>query len=115
MRNRVVGDDIVFGNFEFRWKFIRAVLGGQNVYLALNPFVDIGRVIAPIEVDKGLVAPGEIYANYFTANDEKFHFTYGCGLHIALNENFVLALNYGFAADKQDGDRGLYIGTNWLF
>ena len=44
-----------------------------------------------------------------------FHFTYGCGLHIALNENFVLAINYGMAANKQDGKSGLYIGTNWLF
>ena len=117
MRNRVVGNDIAYGNFEFRWKVIRTVVGKQNLYIALNPFVDIGRVIDPIDVDQTLVQldPGESLTDYFSGNDETFHFTYGCGLHIALNENFVLAINYGMAANKQDGKSGLYIGTNWLF
>ncbi|MFC2114413.1 hypothetical protein ACFLRI_03600 [Bacteroidota bacterium] len=114
MRNRVVGDDIVYGNCEFRWKFIRRVIAKQNVYLALNPFVDFGRVIDPVDVDLSNVPAAESI-NHFSGKDETFHFTYGCGLHIALNENFVLTFDYGFAANKADGNHGTYIGTNWLF
>ncbi|MEA3495499.1 MAG: hypothetical protein U9R42_05625 [Bacteroidota bacterium] len=115
LRNRIVGDDFVFGNFEFRWKFLKTVIKNQNVYLALNPFVDAGKIIDPIDIDKSNIPASVTLSNYFDESKDKFHFTYGCGLHIAHNENFVLSINYGIAADKNDGTKGLYIGTNWLF
>ena len=43
------------------------------------------------------------------------HWGFGGGLHLALNENFIIAVDYGFAARKQDGDSGLYINLNFLF
>jgi outer membrane protein assembly factor BamA len=116
MRNRVVGDGFAYGNFEFRWKFLRTVVFNQNLYLALNPFVDAGMVVDEQEVNfDNISKTSDFYKEHFTNESEKMHFTYGCGFHIALNENFVLSLNYGIAADKADGDKGLYIGTNWLF
>ena len=39
----------------------------------------------------------------------------GAGLRIALNENFILAIDYGFATNKQDGLKGLYINVGNLF
>lgn len=114
MRNRVVGDAFAYANFEFRYKFFKTVIGGQNIYLAINPFVDMGKIVKPIEVSLDKVPQAEKDL-YFSNNTEKMHLTYGCGFHIAMNENFVLAINYGFAANNQDGTHGLYIGTNWLF
>jgi len=32
-----------------------------------------------------------------------------------LNENFIVALDVAFAAKKEDGKMGLYIGIGWLF
>jgi len=32
-----------------------------------------------------------------------------------MNENFVIAMDYGMAADKQDGKSGFYMGLNYLF
>jgi hypothetical protein len=32
-----------------------------------------------------------------------------------MNENFVIAAELGFPADKRDGGMGIYIGMNWLF
>ena len=32
-----------------------------------------------------------------------------------MNENFVVAVDQGYAMDPRDGDQGLYIGMNWLF
>jgi hypothetical protein len=36
-------------------------------------------------------------------------------VHFAINENFIVAVDYGLAAKKEDGDSGLYIGLNFLF
>ena len=40
---------------------------------------------------------------------------YGGGIRFALNENFIVAVDYGMAAKKEDGKSGLYINLNWLF
>lgn len=115
LRDRLIGDGIFYSNFEFRWKFIRTKIGKQNIYIALNPFFDAGRVVRLIELDESKIPLDEVASNYLTGNKEKFHFTAGCGLHIALNENFVISANIGKALDLQDGKIGVYIGTNWLF
>ena len=46
---------------------------------------------------------------------EKLHLGYGAGIHFALNENFVVAFDRGYAANIRDGDKGLYIGLNFLY
>ena len=51
MRNRVVGDGIVLGNAELRWKFLQTVVFNQNLYLGTNLFADVGKVVDEIEVD----------------------------------------------------------------
>ncbi|MFH1851848.1 MAG: BamA/TamA family outer membrane protein [Candidatus Neomarinimicrobiota bacterium] len=108
MKNRVVGNSIAFGNLELRWKFLRTVVLNQNLYLALNTFVDGGRVLTPYST-----------AGYdpdaVSGPDEGLHLSYGAGLRIALNENFIIAVDYGMAADKQDGSSGLYIGLGYLY
>jgi hypothetical protein len=43
------------------------------------------------------------------------HYSVGGGLRLAMNQNFIAALDYGIALDKQDGDSGIYIGLNYLF
>jgi hemolysin activation/secretion protein len=115
LRNRLIGEGIAYGNVEFRWKFLKGVLWKQNMYLALNPFVDGGLVVQKVWVDQSLVPPGENIPDYFTGQKESFHFSTGCGLHFALNENFVVAADVGYALSGQDGGLGVYIGINWLF
>ena len=43
------------------------------------------------------------------------HVGVGGGLHLALNQNFIITADYGFAIKKADGDTGLYINLNYLF
>jgi len=119
LRNRVVGDGTAYGNFEFRWKFFNANWFNQNFYFALSTFFDTGRVIKDYEVQDKL-SPTTDYspdteANYFDFGAETFHNSIGGGLHIAMNQNFILAIDYGKALNDQDGDYGLYIGMNFLF
>lgn len=111
LRNRVVGNDVLLGNFEFRWKFVQRVILKQNVYLALSVFTDLGKVTKEYQlIESQLTDPF-----YFPNVKEKLHQSMGAGFRIALNDNFIVAADYGLALSKNDGDSGLYIGLDWLF
>ncbi|MCG8698594.1 MAG: BamA/TamA family outer membrane protein [Bacteroidales bacterium] len=112
-RNRIVGDDILYGNFELRWVFLRKVIMGRNIYFALNTFTDLGMVTSEYQFDKSGIATE--YNYLFPDESNRIHQSAGMGLHFALNENFVVACNYGFALNQNDGENGLYIGLNWLY
>lgn len=121
-RNRIIGNGFVFGNFELRWKVVKFFWLNQNFYVALSGFFDTGRVIQKIDVEDivtnnpNITYPGtETQEDYFNFGGEKFHNAAGAGLHIAMNQNFILAIDYGMSLDKQDGTSGLYIGLNFLF
>jgi hypothetical protein len=111
LRNRVVGEDVAYGNFEFRWKFLKTVVLNQNIYLALSAFTDMGIVTRDYKVSTEDVSE----PNFFPNDNEGLHQSVGGGFRIALNENFIIAADYGVALDERDGDSGLYINLNWLF
>jgi len=113
LRDRVVGEDYIYGNLELRWKFIRTIFLKQNFYSAINTFYDFGKVTQKYSFNKTGVPPE--YQSMFPEDQEKYHISYGAGIHFVFNENFVIAVNYGIAADKRDGSSGLYININWLF
>ncbi len=113
LRNRVVGDGVAFGNFELRSKFLKTVIFNQNFYLGVNAFVDMGMVTSPYEFDLTGVPASEL-ANLEFA-DESLHIGYGGGIRFVINSNFIIAVDYGIAAKKQDGTKGMYIGLNYLF
>ena len=115
LRNRIIGDNVGFGNFEFRYKFLRFELFKQNFYLGTNVFFDSGIILKPIDMDLSAVSASD-KAKYF--NDYapgKFHSAAGIGLKVGWNENFVISADFGKAFDKQDGNTGFYIGLNYLF
>ncbi len=120
-RNRIVGDGFILGNAELRWKFARFQFINNNFYLGLNGFVDFGKVTKKIEVDTNIAPTASngfpIYSknNFFNDDAEKWHTSYGAGLRIAMNENFIISIDYGMAANEQDGNSGMYIGLNYLF
>jgi len=114
LRNRVIGDGFAYGNLELRWKFFRGKFLNQNLYLALNTFIDGGKVTSPIEFDTSLVPPNE-YDDYFNQEKDGLHLCYGAGLRVALNQNFIVACDFGKTTNAEDGNTGLYIGLNYLF
>jgi hypothetical protein len=113
LRNRVVGEDFVYGNAEIRWKIFRAIIFNQNFYLALSGFADAGMVTGKYKLP-GITDPEGI-AWLQKGEKETLHVTYGAGGHCAINDNFVLSLDYGWAADPRDGNRGTYLGMSYLF
>ncbi|MFW6328354.1 MAG: Omp85 family outer membrane protein [Bacteroidota bacterium] len=113
LRNRVVGEDFVYGNFELRWKFLRTVIFNQNIYIALSSFVDGGMITGKYKLPE-ITSPDAIY--YLGMGDnEMLHTSYGAGLHFAMNENFIIAIDYGLAGNPGDGQSGLYMGLNFLY
>lgn len=117
LRNRVVGEDFAYGNFELRWKFLRTVVFNQNIYLALSAFTDMGMVTREYPVNTSNVSDDGIVngAEFFPTKNEGLHQSVGAGFRFALNENFIVAFDYGMALNKSDGDSGIYINLNWLF
>ncbi|HKJ44102.1 MAG TPA: hypothetical protein VKA27_18540, partial [Sunxiuqinia sp.] len=117
-RNRVVGDGFFYGNAELRWKFVRFQWLNNNFYFGLNSFLDFGQVTKkiPTNINSSVNWPLDHgFSDYFDPGAEKMHFSYGAGLRAAMNENFVIAADYGLAADQRDGNSGFYIGLNYLF
>lgn len=116
LRNRVQGDGVFLGNAELRWKFARFNWIKNNFYLGLNVFTDFGRVTKMVDVKSKVIARSSIpQPSYFNWDTEKMHFSYGGGIRVVMNENFVVAADYGMAADEQDGSSGFYMGLNYLF
>ncbi|RQW07633.1 hypothetical protein EH222_06840 [candidate division KSB1 bacterium] len=115
MRTRMIGEGMLYGNFEFRLKFWRFTVANQNIYLGTNLFLDAGRVVTPVDVDVSQVTATEDQIAYFHPGAEKMHYSTGLGFKIAMNQNFIVSVDYGVALDEQDGDSGLYILLNYLF
>jgi len=105
LKNRVVGLGVVLVNLDLRWKFYRTLIWGQNLYLAGNVFLDAGKVVKKYPLPD----------SYHPTDSEGWHQGYGFGFRIALNENFIVALDYGKAKDPRDGTQGVYIGLGYLF
>ncbi len=114
LRNRVVGDGIAYGNIELRWKFVKFSMANQNFYLAVNMFLDSGTVIQKTNVDTSNV-PAAVKDDYFKSGAEKLHSDAGLGIKIAMNQNFIVSVDYGKALNAQDGTHGIYIGLGYLF
>lgn len=121
LRNRVVGDAIAYGNFEFRWKFYKTYIWRQNIYLAFNAFADAGKVVKDIDFDKTEVKtimdsePDYNYDDYFDTSSDDIHLSYGAGFRIAMNQNFIVSIDYGKTNDTRDGTSGIYIALGYLF
>jgi|AMZC01.1.fsa_nt_AMZC01000282.1_3 outer membrane protein assembly factor BamA len=112
--NRIVADAVAYGNAELRWKMVKKYIWRQNFYIALSAFADGGQTVKEHEVNLDRI-PVQERQEYIGDSEDALHLGYGGGLYIAMNQNFVVAINYGRAADKRDGTSGLYINLNFMF
>ena len=96
-----------------KFKFIN-----QNFYIGINGFLDLGQAVTlvPIEDQVSQINDaGFVSEDYFDIGEEGLHVSYGAGLKIVMNQNFIISVDYGMAADDRDGSSGMYIGLNYLF
>ena len=128
LQNRMVGDAVSYANFELRWKVVSFNIGRQSFYVGLNPFFDAGYTLSKVDIDEAAVSAAlaaaqldtdktyPLYSDCFTGENDGLHMSAGCGLKIAMNENFVLSADFGKAFKKTDNDGlGVYVQLNYLF
>ena len=124
VRNRVIGDAFIMGNIELRWKPVYFTLFKQDCYLGLNGFYDFGMITKKIKLPDNLESTfndldndrmTEDFSDYFNPGGEKLHMSAGTSIMLAMNQNFVIAIDIGKAFNKQDGNIGFSIGLNYLF
>ena len=126
LKNRIIGDGFVYGNFELRWKPIYFKLFNQDCYLGLNAFYDVGKVTRKIglpadlrntfeDLYQGDLVQPENFSDYFNTGEEKLHQCAGISIMPVMNQNFVIAVDVGKSFSKQDGNIGFSIGLNYLF
>jgi len=122
LRNRIIGDAFVLGNFELRWKPVYFKFLKQDCYLGLNAFYDIGRSVSGIKLPDNLQSTftsgpytSDSFSDYFKPDEEKFHQSAGISIMPVMNNNFVIAIDIGKSFNEQDGNIGFSIGLNYLF
>ncbi len=121
MRDRIVAKGVAMSNLEMRWRAVNTKLFGQDFYVAFSAFLDGAIITKRYEYTADLSAeadPLAVAQLYFDTNADDIkapHISYGGGIRFGLNENFIVAVDYGMANNPQDGTSGLYIGLNWLF
>lgn len=115
IRNRVQSLQVGFFNTELRWKFVDFKLFNQNIALNLSGFFDGVRSFKQVDL-----TPLENY-NYndykiMSDSPEDFHLSTGAGFRFIMNQNFIVAFEYGKALNAQDNSKGsFYINTGFLF
>ncbi|MBO5974677.1 MAG: BamA/TamA family outer membrane protein [Paludibacteraceae bacterium] len=125
MRNRINADGYLFANIELRAKVCHFDIGKQHFYIGVNPFFDFGMITQGInlgnveELKSKIIDGGDILDDYFNFDKKTLyrpHMSAGLGLKIAMNENFILSVDWAAALDKQDGKlSNFYIKMGYLF
>ena len=138
MRNRILANGFAYANVEFRCKVAKFDIGRQHFYIGLVPFFDLGVITQPYELDEIAIIDkhAEDMKNnpkytlpldkYFVLDENENiklsevympHMAAGLGLKVAMNENFVLSVDWAMALNKQDNAKwaNFYIKMGYLF
>lgn len=120
MRNRILAPGVAFANVELRTRIVSLKVGKNMFYLGLNPFVDAGMVVQPYPTVSHDPHIGAAVADDETNIDNRTyvpHLGGGLGLKVAMNDNFVLSVDWATAFDKQDNSKfsNLYIKMGYMF
>lgn len=110
--NRFIGKGYVWGNFETRIKLFSFIAHNQAFYFAANPFFDCGAIVSPYRLDE-VTRMQEGSGTYKDAT--RFHGSYGVGLKLVMNRNFVMSVEVARPLARDDGHFGLIMGSNYLF
>ena len=135
MRNRILANGFAYANVELRAKVAKFDIGKQHFYIGLAPFFDLGLITQPYDLDFEAVKAAHAVdsdpmkrglGDYFVLDEEGNldnslvympHMATGVGLKVAMNENFVLSVDWAMSLNKQDNAKwaNFYIKMGYLF
>ena len=121
MRNRILAPGVAFANVELRTQLFSFKVKKNMFYVGLVPFLDAGMVVQPynrVSHDPHIGAPitdDETNIDYQRLYDP--HLGGGLGLKVAMNDNFVLSVDWATAFDQQDNSKfsNFYIKMGYMF
>lgn len=130
VRNRILSDGFAFANVELRLKLWKFKVGKENFYIGINPLFDAGMVLQPYDINKEQVENNirendpsfdmNTLGNYFDFDESliyKPHLSAGIGLKVAMNENFIVSVDWATPLNKADNGKmsNLYIKIGYMF
>ena len=128
--NRVVANGFGFANVEFRFKLVKFAIKKEQFYIGLNPFFDMGMVLQPYRIDKNVLQANiaandpafdpQTFNQFFNFDNPQIyrpHLSAGIGLKVAMNDNFVLSVDWAMPFDKRDntGWANFYVKIGYMF
>lgn len=131
LRDRVVGLDTFCYTAELRWRFVKFQLWRQNISFGLSAFSDGAMVTRGRNMFYNATVSGDNFETIMEHYDyksqgqkERLHATFGSGLRFIMNENFIVAFEYGMPLShlmknskiyNQDGNGAFYINLGYIF
>ena len=147
MRNRILANGFAYANVELRCKVAKFDIGRQHFYIGLAPFFDLGVITQPYELDEAAIkqayakdvldailstpsedspVPPLPLGDYFALDENGNlddsrvympHMAAGVGLKVAMNENFIVSVDWATPLNKADNGKvsNLYIKIGYMF
>lgn len=130
MRDRIWVPGFAYASVELRSRAFRFDLINQHFYIGINLFLDAGMATQCYDIDESslrekvendlwVIRNGKEFEDFFDtkANVHDPHFGTGVGMKLAMNENFVLSVEWGMPFSKQDNytNSNFYIGMGYMF
>ena len=123
--NRVIGDDYVWGNFEFRARLVDANILKRRVFGVISPFFDAGAILRPYRFsrqaqslyvyDNVTAIPYEQYSSTLLDKARELHMAWGIGGQLVIDYNFIPTVTFGIPFDKRDGNYSIYMNLDYIF
>ena len=113
-RNRIISDGHISGNFEIRKNLLTFQFLNINWETDLSIFTDQIMVTSDYSFRKDNI-PAEYQLKLLTDKKQDITSAYGIGIYLIYNSNNVISVKYRIAPNAQLGERGLYIGSGFLF
>lgn len=130
VRNRILSNGFAFANVELRLKLWKFKIGKENFYIGINPLFDAGMVLQPYGINREEVVNSikendpsfdmNTLGNYFNFDESlvyKPHLSAGIGLKVAMNDNFIVSVDWATPLNKADNGKmsNLYIKIGYMF
>lgn len=135
MRDRIWVPGFAYATAELRSRIWNFDWFNQHFYMGANLFIDAGIVTQKYDLDKDAItqaidnqlADADSWMSRnnkkledffdFNANIYEPHFGAGAGLKLAMNENFVLSVEWGMPFSRQDNytNSNFYVGMGYMF
>jgi len=112
--NRLVGDDMAWGNLEVRARLLDFTCLGRRIFGVVSPFVDGGVITDCYRIKRQAAWMGKDI-EVLRKEAQQYHMSYGIGGQLVIDYNFIPSVTLGFPASKNDGNYSIYMTLDYIF